>query len=60
MNHDDAQLRGILAIALASIIIGGSADLAMDRHATWLSLHVIFETLMIAGALVMATTLWLG
>ena len=28
--------------------------------ATWLTFHVVFETLMIAGALVMATTLWLG
>ena len=60
MNHDDARLRGILAIALLSIIVGGTVDLVMDRPVTWLSFHVIFETLMIAGALVMATTLWLG
>jgi DNA-binding CsgD family transcriptional regulator len=61
MNDDvDARLRWVLAIALGSIIVGGTADLAMDRPATWLSFHVIFETLMIAGALVMATTLWLG
>jgi len=32
----------------------------MDRPRTWLSFHTIFETLMIAGALLMATTLWLG
>jgi DNA-binding CsgD family transcriptional regulator len=50
----------VLAIALASILIGGTADLVMDKPATWLSFHVIFETLMIAAALVMATTLWLG
>jgi hypothetical protein len=43
-----------------SIVAGGTADLAMDRPATWLSFHTIFETLMIAGALLMATTLWLG
>ena len=60
MRHDDARLRAILAVALVSIIVGGTADLAMDRPASWLSFHVIFETLMIAGALVMATTLWLG
>jgi len=61
MNHDlDTRLHWILAIALGSIIVGGSADLAMDKPATWLSFHVVFETLMIAGALVMATTLWLG
>ena len=61
MNDDlDERLRWLLAIALGSIIIGGTADLVMDKPATWLSFHVIFETLMIAGALVMATTLWLG
>ena len=61
MNHDlDTHLHWILAAALGSIIVGGTADLVMDKPATWLSLHVIFETLMIAGALVMATTLWLG
>ena len=61
MNDDlDARLRWILAVALVSIIVGGTADLAMDKPATWLSFHVIFETLMIAGALVLATTLWLG
>jgi DNA-binding CsgD family transcriptional regulator len=61
MEHDlDSRLHLILAIALLSIIIGGAADLMMDKPATWISFHVIFETLMIAGALVMATTLWLG
>ena len=54
------RLRLILGIALGSIIVGGSLDLYMDRPETWLSFHVVFETLMIAGAAVMATTLWLG
>jgi DNA-binding CsgD family transcriptional regulator len=56
----NARLRWILAVALVSIVVGGTVDLAMDRPARWLSFHVIVETLMIAGALVMATTLWLG
>jgi DNA-binding CsgD family transcriptional regulator len=56
----DTRLRLILAVALLSIIVGGTADLVMDRPSDWLSFHVVFETLMIAGALVMATTLWLG
>jgi DNA-binding CsgD family transcriptional regulator len=61
MEHDDQErLRLILVIALLSIIVGGSVDLLMDRPRDWLSFHVVFETLMIAGALVMATTLWLG
>jgi DNA-binding CsgD family transcriptional regulator len=61
MSNDlDARLQWILAIALLSTIIGGTADLVMDQPERWLSFHVVFETLMIAGALVMATTLWLG
>lgn len=61
MEHEDQDhLRLILVIALASIVVGGSIDLLMDRPDDWLSFHVIFESLMIAGALVMAATLWLG
>ena len=56
----DGRMRGILAVALVSIIIGGTTDLMMDRPASWLSFHVVFETVMIAGALIMAVTLWLG
>ncbi|MHB1224913.1 MAG: helix-turn-helix transcriptional regulator [Gemmatimonadaceae bacterium] len=56
----DTRLRVLLAVALLSIIVGGTADLVMDQPAHWLSFHVFFEALMIAGALVMATTLWLG
>lgn len=52
-------MRIVLAIALASIIVGGSIDLFMDQPRNWLSFHVIFETLMITGALLMAATLWL-
>jgi DNA-binding CsgD family transcriptional regulator len=61
MDHDlDTRMRLLLAVALLSIIIGGTADLVMDDPERWLSFHVVFECLMIAGALVMATTLWLG
>jgi DNA-binding CsgD family transcriptional regulator len=60
VHEDHNHLRVLLVVALASIIVGGSIDLLMDRPEDWLSFHVVFETLMIAGALVMATTLWLG
>jgi DNA-binding CsgD family transcriptional regulator len=61
MNTElDGRLQAILAIALLSIIVGGTIDLVMDQPERWLSFHVVFETLMLAGALVMATTLWLG
>ncbi len=63
MHHEpenEERLRLILVVALASIIVGGTIDLAMDQPEDWLSFHVVFETLMVAGAMVMATTLWLG
>ena len=61
MDHElDSRLHWILGLALASIIVGGTIDLVMDQPQNWLSFHMIFETLMLAGALVMATTLWLG
>lgn len=61
MHEDsDSRLRFLLPVALASILIGGVIDLALDRPTDWLSFHVVFESLMIAGALLMATTLWIG
>jgi DNA-binding CsgD family transcriptional regulator len=60
MEENGRDLRWLLALALGSIIVGGTLDLVMDDPTTWLSFHVIFETTMIAGALLMATTLWLG
>jgi DNA-binding CsgD family transcriptional regulator len=56
----DSRLTMLLALALGSIVVGGTIDLLLDQPQDWLSFHVIFETLMIAGALLMATTLWLG
>lgn len=59
-DHGGWDLRWLLALALASIIVGGTVDLYLDQPMRWLSFHVVFETLMIAGALLMATALWLG
>jgi DNA-binding CsgD family transcriptional regulator len=55
-----SRLRLLLALALLSIVLGGTVDLVLDRPASWLSAHVVFEAAMVAGALLMATTLWLG
>jgi DNA-binding CsgD family transcriptional regulator len=61
MDNDlDSRLRLILALVLLAIVVGGTVDLVLDAPTTWLSAHVLFEALLIAGALVMATTLWLG
>lgn len=59
-EETSSRMRLVLVIALGSIVVGGTADLIMDQPGSWLSFHVFFETLMIAGALLMATTLWLG
>jgi DNA-binding CsgD family transcriptional regulator len=60
MDLADERLQLLLVASLAAIIVGGSVDLVLDQPESWLSFHVIFETLMIAGALLMTTTLWLG
>ena len=61
MAHElDTRLRLLLALLLLAIIVGGTIDLVLDAPTRWLSAHVIFEATMIAGALVMATALWLG
>lgn len=61
MNENrDTRLPLLLVVALASILVGGTVDLVLDEPEDWISFHVIFESLMIAGALLMATTLWLG
>jgi DNA-binding CsgD family transcriptional regulator len=54
------DLRLLLGVALGSIIVGGAIDLALDQPESWLTFHVIFELLMVTGALLMATALWLG
>lgn len=61
-DHDTAagRMRLILTLGLILIIVGGIVDLILDAPASWLSFHVFFELMMIAGALVFTTALWLG
>jgi len=58
--ENDERLRLILVATLMAIIVWGIVDLTLDQPQTWLSFHVIVETLMIVGALLMTTTLWMG
>ena len=58
--ENQEKLQFVLGLALVSIIVAGTVDLIMDDPERWLTFHVFFELLMIAGASVMATTLWLG
>lgn len=60
MDDGDTRLRLPLAGLLLVIAIGGAVDLALDAPASWRSLHVVYELLLIAGALATAAYLWLG
>jgi DNA-binding CsgD family transcriptional regulator len=58
--ENGSRLQLVLAAVLMAIVVGGTVDLLMDDPESWLTFHVVFETLMIAGAVVMALVLWLG
>lgn len=61
MREDgDTRLRFLLVAILLLIVVAGTIDLILDAPADWTSAHVVFELVMISGALVMATALWLG
>lgn len=52
------RLRPFLVILLLAMAIGGAVDLALDAPQEWLSLHVVFEVLLVALSL--GSTLYLG
>ena len=60
---DENGFRGMrvaLALLLAGIVAGGAVDLVLDAPANWLSAHVVYEVLLIVGALAASVWLWLG
>jgi DNA-binding CsgD family transcriptional regulator len=59
MEHNGA-MRAILIVGMLLILIGGTIDLWLDQPENWLSFHVVFELMMIVGALTFVTALWLG
>ena len=61
MDHEALhRLRFLLLVTLLLIAVGGVTDLILDRPESWLSLHVLFESVLILGALTMAVALWVG
>ena len=60
MDESARRLRLILFVVLLAIVIGGTADLILDRPETLLSAHVLLELTMVLGALATVTWLWLG
>lgn len=59
MEHSGA-MRAVLVAGMLLVLIGGVVDLWLDQPSSWLTFHVVFELMMIAGALVFMTALWLG
>lgn len=60
MDDNESGLRGLLAIVLLGIVVGGTIDLILDAPSSWLTLHVFVELVLIASALVTVTALWSG
>lgn len=58
MTENAGRLRLVLFVVLLAIVVGGTADLLLDRPATLLSLHVLLELAMVLGALGTVTWLW--
>lgn len=54
------RLRLLLVVLLLLIVVGGTVDLVLDQPEQWLAFHPILELILIAGALLAVTTLWLG
>lgn len=59
-NGGIRQMSGYLALALFAIILGGVSDLILDRPERWFSPHVVFELMLIAGAVGTTAVLGIG
>ncbi|HET9039853.1 MAG TPA: helix-turn-helix transcriptional regulator [Gemmatimonadales bacterium] len=51
-------MRMVLAGLLAAIVVGGAVDLLLDAPERWLSPHVVYELLLIGGAVAASVWLW--
>lgn len=61
---EDEGSAGAVPLVVAAILVlvatGGAIDLALDRPASWLSVHVFFEVGMMTVSLAFAGWLWRG
>jgi DNA-binding CsgD family transcriptional regulator len=61
MDETEGQApRLLLVAALLVLVVGGSIDLAFDAPSSWLSVHVLYEVVLIASGVVIAVALWRG
>lgn len=57
---EDRKLLLVLLAVLTAVVVGGSVDLYLDSPERWLSVHVIFELVLILTSLGLALYLWRG
>jgi DNA-binding CsgD family transcriptional regulator len=61
MDETEGQApRLLLVAALLVLVVGGSIDLAFDAPSSWLSVHALYEVVLIASGVVIAVALWRG
>lgn len=60
LDEDGRGLRWLLAAVLLLAIIGGGLDLWLDAPESLWSLHVFYEVVLIAGAIMSVVALWTG
>jgi DNA-binding CsgD family transcriptional regulator len=60
VDESTRRLVPLLGVVLALVVLGGTADLILDRHTSWWSPHVAFELAIIAISLGLAVVLWRG
>jgi DNA-binding CsgD family transcriptional regulator len=58
LEGDERGLRVLLVLVLLSIVVGGTVDLVLDAPDRWLSGHVVYELVLIIGALATTIALW--
>jgi DNA-binding CsgD family transcriptional regulator len=59
-EEEGERLRALLAVVLAVQLVGGTIDLVWDAPDSWLSLHAIYEVLLILAGVVLSVVLWRG
>lgn len=60
MVTDNQPFHAALLAFLLLLVLGGVADLILDRPSTWFSVHVLFEVALVLMSALFATLLWTG
>jgi DNA-binding CsgD family transcriptional regulator len=57
-DDGDRRLRPMLSVVLLLIAVSGTVDLVLDAPERWRSFHVVYELVLIIGALATTAVLW--